>query len=248
MGHRFAIVNAMVARGALFSNPVACLAHTPCSAYTAGMDASFIFVIVALILSIVLHETAHGYVANWLGDPTARLSGRLTLNPLPHIDLVGSVIVPGLLYLTNAGIFFGWAKPVPYNPYNLRNQKWGEALVAAAGPATNLLIALIFGFLMRFAAASLGAPALAVAAYVVYINILLAFFNLIPLPPLDGSKVLAAFLPPRAQMRLQELAMRVQQFGLIATFLFIFLFANIFWQPFSVLVRAVFSLITGAAL
>ncbi len=212
------------------------------------MDLSFIVIIAALILSIVFHEVAHGYVANWLGDPTARLSGRLTLNPLPHIDLMGSIIVPGILYLTGAGILFGWAKPVPYNPYNLRNQKWGEALVAAAGPATNLLIALAFGLLIRFATVPLAGPFLSIAAFIVYINILLAFFNLIPIPPLDGSKALASLLPWRAQMRFQEIAAQIQQFGLIATFLFIFLFANIFWQPFSALVRSVFALITGTAL
>ncbi|MEX2341277.1 MAG: site-2 protease family protein, partial [Candidatus Paceibacterota bacterium] len=96
------------------------------------MEITVIFIIFALIISIVLHEVAHGFAADRLGDPTARLQGRLSLNPLVHIDLLGSVVVPALLFLTNAGILFGWAKPVPYNPYNLRDQKWGEAKVAAA--------------------------------------------------------------------------------------------------------------------
>lgn len=213
------------------------------------MDPLSILVIAALILSIIAHEVAHGYVANWLGDPTARLAGRLTPNPIPHIDLVGSIIVPGLLLLSNAGILFGWAKPVPYNPYNLRNQKWGEALVAAAGPATNLLIAIIFGLVLRSGTvgvdSTFGLQAYAVIASVVYSNIVLAFFNLIPIPPLDGSKVLVTFLPIRAQMRFHELAMRIQQFGLFGPFLFVFLFVHVFQEPFGQLINLVFSLITG---
>lgn len=210
------------------------------------MELAFFFIIAALILSIIVHEAAHGYVANWLGDPTARLAGRLTLNPIPHIDLLGSVIVPGLLYVTGAGILFGWAKPVPYNPYNLKNQRWGEALVAGAGPAVNILIALVFGLLMRFSGVfALDAAFLTIAGYIVYINILLAFFNLIPFPPLDGSKVLTAFLPLRAQMQYQALMARIQSFGLIVTFLFIFLFVTLLWEPFSVLINTIFYLITG---
>ncbi len=210
------------------------------------MELSFLFIIAALILSIVVHEAAHGYAANWLGDPTARLAGRLTLNPLSHIDLFGSIIVPGLLFLSNAGLLFGWAKPVPYNPYNLRNQRWGEALVAGAGPFVNIVIALVFGLLIRFSLPlGLNEPFLLLASYIVYINILLALFNMIPFPPLDGSKVLSALLPIRAQMRYQELGARFQQFGLIATFLFIFVFITLLWEPFAALVNSAFFLITG---
>lgn len=210
------------------------------------MEIGFIFIIAALILSIVIHEAAHGYAANWLGDPTARLAGRLTLNPIPHLDLLGSILVPGLLYLSGAGILFGWAKPVPYNPYNLKNQRWGEALVAGAGPAVNILIAVVFGLLIRFADVfSFGPAFFTIAGYIVYINILLAFFNMIPFPPLDGSKVLAAFLPLRAQMRYHEIVNRIQQYGLIVTFLFLFIFINILWEPFSRLVNGVFVLLTG---
>src|SRR3989338_6489790 len=111
--------------------------------------------IVIVILSIILHEAAHGYVADWLGDPTARYSGRLTLNPLPHIDPVGSVLIPGILALTSSPFLIGWAKPVPYNPYNLRNQRWGEAMVAIAGPATNILLAVFFAMILRFGGAVL---------------------------------------------------------------------------------------------
>ncbi len=153
------------------------------------MEPATIVTIIALIISIVLHEMAHGFAADRLGDPTARLQGRLSPNPLVHIDLLGSVVIPALLLLSQAGILFGWAKPVPYNPYNLRDQKWGEAKVAAAGPAVNLALALIFGLLIRFGGDLGLAPSfLELSAYVVYINILLAFFNLIPIPPLDGSR------------------------------------------------------------
>src|SRR5487761_2310881 len=103
--------------------------------------------LIVLILSIIAHEVSHGYAADSLGDPTARLAGRLTLNPLPHIDPMGSVIIPALLVFTGSPIFFGWAKPVPSNPYNLKARRWGETLVAVAGSATNLLLAVIFGLI-----------------------------------------------------------------------------------------------------
>jgi Zn-dependent protease len=205
-----------------------------------------VIIIAALILSIVLHEVAHGYAANWLGDPTARLQGRLSVNPLRHIDLLGSVIIPGLLFITNAGFLFGWAKPVPYNPYNLRNQRWGEAIVAAAGPATNILLAVIFAALIRLAPV-LGLPFefIDIAAYIVYINILLALFNMIPVPPLDGSKILGTILPGTLGISFRELMGRLEQYGLIFTFLFLFIFIQILWKPFSVIVFTIFEALTG---
>lgn len=210
------------------------------------MGIETIAIIVALILSIILHEMAHGYAANWLGDPTARLAGRLSANPLVHIDPIGSVLIPAVLLLTNAGFLFGWAKPVPYNPYNLRNQKWGEAIVAAAGPATNILLAVIFAVLIRMAdPLGLTSAFVGLAGYIVYINILLAFFNMIPIPPLDGSKILVALLPYGAALRYRELMGQIERFGLIFTFLFIFLFINLLWAPFSALVFSVFSALTG---
>src|SRR5665213_608206 len=112
-----------------------------------------IFTIVILILSVIMHEVAHGYAAYMLGDPTAKNAGRLTLNPLAHIDLFGSILVPAILVLTNAGVLFGWAKPVPYNPFNLRNQRWGDAIVGAAGVGTNLLLAVLFAVIARASAA-----------------------------------------------------------------------------------------------
>lgn len=208
-----------------------------------------IAIIAALILSIVLHEMAHGYAANALGDPTARLQGRLSGNPLVHLDPLGSIIIPALLFFGNAGILFGWAKPVPYNPYNLSNQKWGEALVAAAGPAVNILLALIFSIFIR-SADMLGIPSNAVELfqYIVYINILLACFNMIPFPPLDGSKILMALLPFGAQQQYRQMIASVERFGFFVTFAFIFIFINLFWGPFSQLIGSIFTLFTGTRL
>lgn len=155
-----------------------------------------IVLIVILIFSVVIHELMHGVAADRLGDPTARYAGRLTLNPLPHLDLWGSIIVPASLALSPSPFIFGWAKPVPYNPFNLRADgffgRFSEAIVAGAGPLSNLSIALIFGLLIRL---DLFAAAGPIMFLVVYVNILLFVFNLIPIPPLDGSKVIEAFLP-----------------------------------------------------
>jgi hypothetical protein len=142
-----------------------------------------IFTLLVLVFSVILHEVAHGYMANWLGDPTARLARRLTLNPLSHIDPVGSVILPFILAITHSPMLIGYAKPVPYNPYNLQS-KYGETLVAAAGPGTNILIALIFGLSARFFGAAMSQGMFEAFLVITYINIVLAVFNLIPIPPL----------------------------------------------------------------
>ena len=149
-----------------------------------------------LILSIIVHEVAHGYAADALGDPTARLAGRLTLNPIPHIDLMGSIFLPALMVFTQSPILFGWAKPVPYNPYNLRNKRLGEAFVAIAGSATNILLAVIFGLVVRYhMELGLGVPATTIAALISFINLFLRLFNLIPVPPFDGFTTLRSALP-----------------------------------------------------
>lgn len=156
-----------------------------------------VFTIAVLVMSVVIHETSHGYAANYLGDPTAKLLGRLSLNPLRHLDPVGSILVPGILALMG-GFVIGWAKPVPYDPSRLRAGKWGPAIVAAAGPLSNLLIAAVFALALRFMPAGvLSGPAMTLWVTVVIINIMLAIFNLIPVPPLDGSKILFALLPYR---------------------------------------------------
>jgi len=210
------------------------------------MDLSFLPIIGALILSIIIHEVAHGYMANWLGDPTARLAGRLTLNPIPHIDPLGSVILPALLYISSAGFLFGWAKPVPYNPYNLKNQRWGEFLVAAAGPGVNIVLACVFALFVRFGGVlALPDAFFEIASYIIYINLLLAFFNLLPIPPLDGSKILGGLLPVHLERKYRELGNWVEQYGLVATFIFIFAFVYILATPFHAFIGWIFSLLTG---
>jgi Zn-dependent protease len=154
---------------------------------------------VVLMFSVIVHEVAHGYVALLNGDPTARLSGRIPLNPIPHIDPVGTILLPLILLLTGSRLLFGWAKPVPVNPSYFRNYRLGEVTCSFAGPASNLLLAVLFSFILRL---GLGGPGLMLLAYYgCTINIFLALFNLIPIPPLDGSHLVAAFLPYRlAQM------------------------------------------------
>ena len=154
-----------------------------------------IFSFVIIIYSIILHEIAHGYAAYVQGDQTANRAGRLTLNPLPHIDMMGSVIVPLFAFLY-AGTFFGWAKPVPYNPYNIRT-RLGLAFVASAGVLTNLLLALIAGVAYKvLSVQGLLTIALGKAIFtIISVNVSLAFFNLIPIPPFDGMAILEALFP-----------------------------------------------------
>jgi len=147
-----------------------------------------------LLFSIIIHEVAHGYVALRNGDPTARMLGRITLNPIPHIDPIGTILLPLLLLASGAGILFGWARPVPVNPRNYRNYRWGELTVSAAGPLSNLALAVLFSFLLHLVPFNLGL--MKMALWGVQINIFLALFNLIPIPPLDGSHILGIFLPP----------------------------------------------------
>lgn len=201
-----------------------------------------------LILSIVVHEVAHGYAANALGDPTARLAGRLTLNPLPHIDAVGSVIVPALLIFTQSPIMFGWAKPVPYNPYNLKNQRFGETLVAVAGSATNLFLAAVFGLIARFGP-ELGFDTTAVylAASIAFINLFLGLFNLIPFPPLDGFTALRSLLPWRLSGGLVRLEDKVRSMGMLSLLLFLLFFSYLFAAPFFLLVDRLFRLLIGGS-
>ena len=202
--------------------------------------------LIVLILSVIAHEVAHGYAANSLGDPTARLAGRLTLNPLPHIDLMGSIIVPALLVFTQSPIMFGWAKPVPYNPYNLQARRWGETLVALAGSATNLLLAVIFGLLVRYGA-GFGAAALSLAATIAFTNLFLGLFNLIPFPPLDGFTALRSALPWHLASGLNRLEHKVRSAGTMSLLLFLLVFSYMLAAPFFNLVLWLFGLLTGAS-
>lgn len=196
----------------------------------------FVFQIAVLIFSVVIHEVSHGYTALVLGDETAKDAGRLTLNPLKHLDPFGSVLLPVLSYLLG-GFIFGWARPVPYNPYNLRNpfdklgasKNWGPALVGAAGPAANILIAIVFGLLVRFLPASLDYASgafilnfMTIASAIVLLNLVLAFFNLVPIPPLDGSKLLFAALP----YQWRGVQSFLEQYGFMLLLAFIFFFSG----------------------
>lgn len=209
------------------------------------MQAADIFYFVVLILSIIIHEVAHGYAAYALGDQTAKMAGRLTLNPVPHIDPVGSILVPLLGVLSPAHIFFGWAKPVPYNPYNLRNQRWGEAIVAVAGVGTNLFIAVVFGLLARYTLASGLTSFGQAAAIIALVNLFLGFFNLIPIPPLDGFTFLRGLLPYRYAMGFRRFEARLAAGGLLTLVAFLFLFSYFFAGPFSAFVSYLFALLVG---
>lgn len=204
-----------------------------------------VVVVVLVILSIIFHEVAHGWVADWLGDPTARYAGRLTLNPIPHIDMVGSIIVPGLALLSGSPFLLGWAKPVPINPYNLRWGTWGEALTAFAGPATNILIAVAAGLLVRFGVLPASEAVVSLIFILIIANISLAILNLLPIPPLDGSKIVAALLPSGLYYKyreLENLTYALGPFGLILVLIIIVQFLS---GPMSILTGSIFRLLTG---
>lgn len=205
-----------------------------------------IFTLVILVLSVVVHEVAHGYAANSLGDPTARLAGRLTLNPLLHIDLMGSIVIPALLVFTGSSILFGWAKPVPYNPYNLKHKRWGETMVAIAGSATNIFIAVVFGLLVRFGPViGLDHTAVLFAVKIAFINLFLGLFNLVPFPPLDGFTALRAALPWHLSSGLNRLEHYVRNAGILSLVLFLIVFSYIFAAPFFSFVLWLFGFIIG---
>jgi Zn-dependent protease len=202
-----------------------------------------IVAIIVLVFSVVLHEVAHGWMANRLGDPTARYAGRLTLNPIPHIDPFWSVALPAMLIYSGSPIVIGSAKPVPYNVHNLPG-RWGEALVAIAGPATNLFLALVFGFLARAGLGMGDADMMHLLWVIVSTNVLLAVFNLVPIPPLDGSKVLSAILPHDLALTYERLRTQLEQnimLGMAALVGFIVVLGT----PFGLLVRMITRAISG---
>lgn len=188
-----------------------------------------LFIYIVIILSAVFHEYAHGWAAYRLGDPTAKNEGRLTLNPLAHLDPIGTVIIP-LFLLFTSGIFIGWAKPVPYNPYNLKDQRYGSLKVAIAGPGVNLLIAVCLGLILRFSSGYISGFNVTFPlflSFIIYINIFLALFNLLPFPPLDGSKVFADLFPNQWRY--------FMQFGFAGVFLALFI-AFFFLSPIANLI------------
>ena len=199
-----------------------------------------IFSIAVLVFSVVAHEVSHGYMAQYLGDPTARLAGRLTMNPVKHIDPMGSILVPIVTALLPGGFIFGWAKPVPYNAHNLRDQKWGDSKVALAGPITNLAIALVFALFLRFGGEMFTGAMRTIMDLIVFINIILAVFNLVPIPPLDGSKVLLNALP----YRYRYIGDYLERYSLV----FIIFFAFFLWQFFLPIVYVVYALFVGSPL
>lgn len=227
--------------------------------------ALIVFYIGILIYSVIIHEVSHGVMALWLGDLTAKYAGRLSLNPIKHIDPFGSVILPTVLAVTT-GFAFGWAKPVPYNPYNLRNQKWGDVLVALAGPLSNFLLATVAtiiaalvplssvakteivqsffsiiqggGFLNGielFGASIAGNTSTIIfglALIFIFWNVVLGCFNLVPIPPLDGSKLLYALFPVPERTRFF-----LDQYGIFLLFFIIFFFS----YPISYFISSTFA-------
>ncbi len=224
------------------------------------------FYLLTLVYSVIIHEVSHGVMALWLGDLTAKYADRLNLNPLKHIDPFGSVVLPVLLFVTT-GFAFGWAKPVPYNPYNLRDQKWGPTYVALAGPFSNLFLASLaafiahflpltllakqdilgrfigviggggeflerFGLLAEALSGSLPSILYGLLLLVIFWNVVLACFNLLPIPPLDGSKILYALFPIKEQTILM-----LEQYGLFLLLFVIFFFS----APIGIFINAVLS-------
>lgn len=220
-----------------------------------------VFYFVIFLYSVIIHEVSHGVSALWQGDGTAKYAGRLNLNPLKHIDIWGSIIVPILMFVS-VGFAFGWAKPVPYNPYNLKNQKWGPALVALSGPLSNIILALLsaiiaglisiplsvkqsiisnfsdMGTVSSLISGSLGAIFFEILVIIIFWNVLLAFFNLIPIPPLDGSKLILSFLPIKS-----ETAALLEQFG----FVFLLIFILVLRVPLSYFLGFMLNLFLGIA-
>ncbi len=201
-----------------------------------------IVMIIVLLFSVIVHEYMHAWAANHLGDTTAKDAGRLTLNPIPHLDPVGSILLPAILILSKAGMIFGYAKPVPVNFNNLSDKKYGMAKVAIAGPLGNLMLAILAGLALRLliglgVLSSTNSIVTTCLALTVWINLLLMLFNLVPIPPLDGSKILMTFLSPDWQKKMAKL----ENYGMLLILLFI-VFA---FPVISVMVEFLFKLIVG---
>ncbi len=207
--------------------------------YTYMQVTESIFYVAVLIMSVVVHEVAHGYAASRLGDQTAVMAGRLTLNPLKHLDFIGSFLLPLLLIISKAGFVFGWARPVPYNPNNLRDKKWGTVIVASAGIIANAGMVVIFSLMLRLLpVVGVTSPALmSILAIIVLVNIVLMIFNLIPIPPLDGSKILFAFLPSSAR----RIEYYMEQYSLVVLLFFVIFL----WRYIAPYIYILFNAVTG---
>lgn len=184
-----------------------------------------IFQLLVFLFSIIIHEVSHGAMAYKLGDPTAKNMGRLSFNPLNHLDLYGSLFLPLIVFFLSGGkVIFGSAKPVPYNPYNLRDKKFGNLKVAIAGPGSNFLIALVLGLGIRFSKGlvfnfEFGKIFLQLVAFIIFVNIMLCLFNLLPFPPFDGSKIIYDLFP-----KVGRTMMQMGMFGLLLGVFIAFLF------------------------
>ncbi len=193
------------------------------------MENNFIFLIfqfLVLIFSVIIHEISHGFMAERLGDDTARKFGRLTLNPVRHIDPFGSILLPLILFITHSPVILGWAKPVPYNPSKLhKDYRYGPLKVALAGPVSNILVLFVAGLLARLGVGFLNPTAVALLGFVALLNTSLAIFNLVPIPPLDGSKLLT-LLFPRSALVIERMGF----YGIFFVFIFIYLFSNILFM------------------
>jgi Zn-dependent protease len=212
----------------------------------------WLIVVPVLLFSVVVHECAHALVAERAGDPTARMLGRITLNPVPHIDPVGSILVPVLLLLTNSSIFFAWAKPVPVNPRNFNRPRHDDIMVSIAGPISNILLAVAFTLLLIVVvkvvpldASFWRGPYFRVFHYAIWINLILAFFNMIPIPPLDGSHILENLLPYEAARKYA--ALRPYGFMVLMLALY-FNLLSVFFLPARLVFNGLMSLVQAVAI